>query len=221
LSKNLPLSRFGRAYFVAKNLTIRNPTPSIVRENKADGSGDLKKSQVMERLSEAHIYVGTYAKYNEGSIFGKWMDLSDFSDKSEFLAACRELHQDESDPELMFQDWENIPSALISESWLSDNIFEIIDVVSELSETQQEAFSVWLNYTNHDIVSEDITDLLVSFEEDYQGEFQNEEDYAYDLVEQCYDLPEFAKTYFDYKKFARDLFIGDYWYDNGFVFRRT
>lgn len=30
----------------------------------------------MEKLSEPRIYVGTYAKYNEGSIFGKWMDLS-------------------------------------------------------------------------------------------------------------------------------------------------
>ena len=34
-----------------------------------------------------------------------------------------------------------------------------------------------------------------------------------------YDLPEFAKTYFDYKQFARDLFMCDYWFDDGFVFR--
>ena len=31
--------------------------------------------------------------------------------------------------------------------------------------------------------------------------------------------PEFAKTYFDYEKFARDLFMCDYWFDDGFVFR--
>ncbi len=30
------------------------------------------------------------------------------------------------------------------------------------------------------------------------------------LVNDCYDLPEFALTYFDYEKFARDLFLGDY-----------
>jgi antirestriction protein len=39
------------------------------------------------------------------------------------------------------------------------------------------------------------------------------------IVEECYDLPEFAKTYFDYKQFARDLFMCDYWFDDGFVFR--
>ena len=79
----------------------------------------------MENISEARIYVGTYAKYNGGSILGKWLDLSDYSDKEEFYEACRELHKDEQDPEFMFQDWEYIPSDLIGESWLAENIFEL------------------------------------------------------------------------------------------------
>jgi len=175
----------------------------------------------MEKLSEARIYVGTYAKYNEGSIFGKWMDLSDYSDSEEFYEACHALHCDEEEPELMFHDWKNIPSALIGESWLVENIFGIIDAVSNLSETEQEAFFVWLGNSSRDIASEEIHDLILSFEDDYQGEYNDEEDYAYEVVEQCYDLPEFAKTYFDYEKFARDLFMGDYWYEDGFVFRRS
>ena len=76
-------------------------------------------------LSEARVYVGTYNKYNSGSLFGKWLDLSDYSDKDEFMEACRELHKDDQDPEFMFQDYENIPEALISESWLSDKFFEL------------------------------------------------------------------------------------------------
>ena len=50
-------------------------------------------------LSEARIYVGTYAQYNNGSLFGEWLDLSDYSDKDDFLEACAELHKDEQDPE--------------------------------------------------------------------------------------------------------------------------
>jgi antirestriction protein len=149
------------------------------------------------------------------------MDLSDYSDREEFYNACRELHNDEEDPELMFQDSENIQSALIGESSLADNIFEIIEAVSKLSETQQEAFGVWLDYMSGNIANEDIDDLIESFEDDYQGEYKDEEDFTYEIVEQCYDLPEFAKTYFDYEKFARDLFIGDYYYENGYVFRRS
>ena len=49
--------------------------------------------------------------------------------------------------------------------------------------------------------------------------FRSEEDFAYEIIEECYNLPEFAKTYFDYEKFARDLFMCDYWFDDGFVFR--
>lgn len=173
----------------------------------------------MENISEARIYVGTYAKYNGGSIFGKWLDLSDYSDKEEFYEACSELHKDEQDPEFMFQDWEYIPSDLIGESWLADNIFEIIEAIDELDDDKKAAFEVWLNHGSHDITTKDITDLMRSFEDDFQGVYNDEEDYAYEIVDECYDLPEFAKTYFDYAKFARDLFMGDYWFEDGYVFR--
>lgn len=75
----------------------------------------------MNNIQDAQIYVGTYAKYNGGSIFGEWLILSDYYDKEEFYEACRQLHADENDPEFMFQDHENIPEGLIGESWLSDN----------------------------------------------------------------------------------------------------
>ena len=54
-------------------------------------------------LSEAKVYVGTYAKYNNGSLSGAWLDLSDYSDKEEFYEACRELHKDEEDAEYIPQ----------------------------------------------------------------------------------------------------------------------
>ncbi|MDN3710147.1 antirestriction protein ArdA [Myroides ceti] len=50
--------------------------------------------------SEASVYVGTYGKYNDGSIFGERLTLSDYADKEEFYTACRELHNDEEDPNL-------------------------------------------------------------------------------------------------------------------------
>ena len=92
---------------------------------------NFKRHRIMEAvtLSEARVYVGTYNKYNNGSLFGKWLDLSDYSDKDEFMEACRELHKDDQDPEFMFQDYENIPEALISESWLSEKFFELRDAI--------------------------------------------------------------------------------------------
>ena len=102
-------------------------------------------------LSAASVYVGTYAKYNNGSLSGAWLDLSDYSDKEEFYEACRELHKDEEDAEYMFQDWENVPEGLIGESWISENFFALRDAVEDLSDTEQEAFFVWCNYKSHDL----------------------------------------------------------------------
>ena len=119
----------------------------------------------------------------------------------------------------MFQDYENIPETLISESWISENFFTLRDAVEDLNDTEQEAFFVWCNYKSRDLDEEDADDLVRDFQDEYQGQYDDEEDFAYEMVEECYDLPEFAKTYFDYEKFARDLFMCDYWFDDGFVFR--
>lgn len=94
-----------------------------------------KQPQIMTTTDTTpRIYVGTYHKYNSGSIEGKWLDLTDYSDKDEFYEACKELHSDEENPEFMFQDWENIPSDYIGESWLSDDVFEAIEVTQKIED---------------------------------------------------------------------------------------
>ena len=145
--------------------------------------------------------------------------LSDYSDKEEFYKACRELHRDEADAEYMFQDWDNVPEGLIGESWISENLFALRDAVEDLDDTEQEAFFVWCNYKNRDLEGENADFLVRNFRDEYQGQYGDEEDFADRIVEECYDLPEFAKTYFDYSQFAGDLFMCDYWFDDGFVFR--
>lgn len=69
------------------------------------------------------IYVGTYAKYNNGSIEGKWLHLADYASRADFMQACRELHKDEADPEFMFQDASGVPSWMWSESHISEEIW--------------------------------------------------------------------------------------------------
>ena len=85
----------------------------------------------MKNNIEPAVYVGTYKKYNEGSIYGKWMTLSDYSDFDEFEEACRELHKDEEDPEFMCQDKEYIPDSKYCESgleWLKFYWDELADL---------------------------------------------------------------------------------------------
>lgn len=93
---------------------------------KANGGETPKSPEKGEDnpLKGARVYVGTYAKYNAGSLEGKWLSLEDYANKAEFIAACRKLHKDEADPELMFQDWEGIPSWMIGESHIDAEVWD-------------------------------------------------------------------------------------------------
>ena len=191
------------------HLSLPNKSKNLIQNSK----------EMIQQIntSGASVYVGTYGKYNDGSIFGEWLTLSDYADKDEFYDACKELHNDEADPEFMFQDYGNIPNGLIGECWISDKIFEVLEALEDMDESRQEAFLIWCNNGHRKLSEGDIDDLISDFDDDYIGEYKDEEDFAYEHVEQM-DLPEFAKRYFDYEAFARDLFCGDYWSDGGHVF---
>lgn len=162
------------------------------------------------------IYVGTYGKYNEGNLDGKWLDLEDYENEDEFLEACRELHADEEDPEFMYQDWEDIPDALIDESYLTPQIWDFVRMIRECGNDtdRKEALRTFADYFGAEAVED--------FDERYCGKYDSETAYAEEIVRECYfeELSEFAQTYFDYEKYARDLFMCDYLYENGYVFRR-
>lgn len=169
-------------------------------------------------ITQASIYVGTYAKYNNGSLFGEWLTLCDYTDAEEFYNACRELHEDEEDPEFMFQDYENIPESLVSESWLSDKFFEVRDALLDMDGDLSAPFLVWCSNGNHDLSKEDVNNLINAFEEDYAGEYDSEEDFAREVIREQYELDDFTQQYFDYAAYAHDLFCGDYWFESGYVF---
>ena len=80
----------------------------------------------------ARVYVGTYRKYNEGSLNGGWIDLADCADYSAFLSKCKLLHKNERDPEYMIQDHEDMPDGLSCLEWLSEQDFN--DIKAELAQ---------------------------------------------------------------------------------------
>lgn len=61
----------------------------------------LRKAVAQHRSNhngEPSIYCGTYAKYNEGSICGLWIDLTTFDTHRDFISFCKAIHADEKDP---------------------------------------------------------------------------------------------------------------------------
>lgn len=173
---------------------------------------------------EAKIYVGTYKKYNEGSLYGKYLDLTEFANKEEFYLACQALHSDEQDAEFMFQDWEGVisdmPEKWRGESYISETVFKFLQGFAD-EEDKTEPFLEWLKYSGY---SGDFDYLKQKFEEAYIGEFENEKAFAEHLAEELGYYTALEKAginvrYFDEEAFARDLFIGDYNFYSGVVFQ--
>ena len=61
-------------------------------------------------------------------------------------------------------------------------------------------------------------DWIGDFEDSYQGELSTRE-FAEQLAEDFFDLDSTLGGYFDYEKWERDLFMGDYWENDGHIFR--
>ena len=144
----------------------------------------------------AKIYVGTYAKYNDGSIEGAWLDCEDYSDHAEFIAACEELHKDESDPELMFQDFEDFPKDFYNESSIDARLWDFLD----LDTGDREIVTAWLS-ENSLAKNEDLQSIVDSF----TGRYDSWADYAEEITKDCHKIPDYLQFYIDWEKMGRDM----------------
>lgn len=173
------------------------------------------------------IYVGTYRKYNNFSIEGKWLNLSDYSDREEFYEACKELHKDGTDPEFHFQDWEDLPKFMISESSLDECIFDYLEAMEEMDDTRADAFDIFVKSVHGSW--EGLSQMQSYFEDSYQGFYgYGTEDaqmkYTYQYVDDCgylNGIPETVQRYFDYEAFSKDLFISDLDEVDGHIFSKN
>ena len=166
----------------------------------------------MKDLNGIGIYVGTYAKYAAGSIFGTWLDMGKFADAEEFFDVCRELHCDEDDPEFMFQDFQGFPEGWYSECMGEGTIQKIIDY-AKLTEDEREMLDDYTEYAGDDATFEEARDNCL-------GKYDSEEDYCEQYAEECMNIPDGLKFYIDYKAMARDFFMDLYMGSNGYVFTR-
>lgn len=164
-------------------------------------------------MTAPSVFVGTYKAYNNGSLKGKWFYLEAYSDRDEFYDAIKAFHcnpdnddartEPEDDPEFMFQDWEGIPDAYISECWLHDDLW---DNWVNLTDDERELLTVYLDHVNAD-------GDLAEAKERFQGKFNSPEDWAEDYWENSgllSEIPENLRFYIDYQAYARDCrYAGD------------
>lgn len=157
---------------------------------KALGVGGTKKrTRRIGAVEMTHpaVYVGTYKKYNNGSLFGEWVDLTKFATYEDFMRYIRKLHKDERDPEFMMQDFEGYPREWYYEGGMSKETFDKIREYWDAfdgDDVKRAAYEAYVDYMGDDATVE-------SFEENYYGTFSSEYDYIDEMIEEGVLSPEY------------------------------
>jgi antirestriction protein len=158
-----------------------------------------------------NLFVNTWGNYNEnGADGGKWITLPMDPDELEEVLENIADAMGDHDPEWAIHDYE-----WESEMELGD-VHEM-DSITEWNERCQEAYDL------EEWEAEEIAAAIEAYgytfaealERQQRGCFifyagRDLEELAEELINDCYDLPEFALRYFDYEAFARDLSFDGY-----------
>lgn len=179
-------------------------------------------------MANISIYIANLGKYNEGYLVGEWIDLPVTEEEFEALFVRIKVgHYEEGKyvagyeeggsfyEEVAIHDYDSELFGLSIGEY--DNIQNLNELAEELESKDLEFVEAIVEATGCDLedaIGRQYEDAIF-----YKG--QDLVDVAYDIIEECYDLPEFAKRYFDYEAFARDLsFDGYHEVKNGVIYIR-
>ena len=159
--------------------------------------------------TNTRIYVACLAAYNNGKLHGKWIEANqDASEIYAEVAAMLKTSPERGAEEWAMHDYEGFGEIGFSE-WPD---FARISKIASLIEDHGDAFSLW--YNSQDGQNVEASELEEKFLEQWQGAHDSKEAFADYLLEstgQLSELPEFARRYFNFESFARDLELsGDY-----------
>ena len=158
-----------------------------------------------------NIFVNTWGNYNtNGADGGQWitlpMDPEELEEVLDNIAAA----MGDMDPEWFINDYEWTIETELGDVHEMDNIQEWNErcqEVDNLEEWEAEEVAAAIEaygYTFAEALERQQRGCFIF----YAG--QDLEEVAEELINECYDLPEFALRYFDYEAFARDLSYDGY-----------
>jgi antirestriction protein len=158
-----------------------------------------------------NIFVNTWGNYNEnGADGGQWITLPmEEEELQEVLENIAALMKDE-DPEWFINDYEWTIETELGDVHEMDSITdwnERCQEADDLEEWEAEEIAAAIEaygYTFAEALERQQRGCFIF----YRG--QDLEEVAEELINECYDLPEFALRYFDYEAFARDLSFDGY-----------
>ena len=155
----------------------------------------------MITIDTPRIYVADLAAYNNGVYHGIWIDATEDVDsiRDQINEMLKNSPEDSSE-EFSIHDFENFGDYKVEE--YSD--IEILHEVAAFIQEHNDVAIAALSYTS------ELDEAKEMVDERYHGCYDSEEEFAEQLYDDCYTIPEHLQYYIDYKKIARDLFMDGY-----------
>lgn len=151
-------------------------------------------------------FITNLGKYNEMELVGEWISFPITNEELEEVK--KEIGIDgKYYEEYFFTDWDiDINYCAWSDEFI--NIEEMNEMAEQIEDFDSYDFAKLEALIEAQCYTIDEALNNMDRAEFYEG--ITLEDYAYNYIEECYNLPEFALRYFDYEAFARDLSFGGY-----------
>ena len=149
---------------------------------------------------EIRIYVACLASYNNGTLYGEWIDAAQgvdgiWKDVSQMLLKSPAEYAEE----WAIHDHDGFGGIHISEY----ESFESIAASAEFLEEHGDLGAKLISYYG------DLDDARNAISDNYAGQYDSVSDYAEQLTEETTQIPEALRYYIDYEKMGRDLEIND------------
>ncbi|CAA0121076.1 Uncharacterised protein [Halioglobus japonicus] len=151
---------------------------------------------------DIRIYVADLAAYNNGKLWGVWVDAT--ADLDTIWEAINTMLK--ASPEGFSEEWAIHDHEGFGRYGLDE--YESIARVHELAGFLAEHPELGSELLDH--FSGDLDDAKRALDEGYAGEYTSLADYAEELTESTSDIPEHLAYYIDYERMGRDMgFSGD------------
>jgi antirestriction protein len=167
----------------------------------------------MISTEEYRIYVACLAAYNEGTLYGDWIVLNEYSDIDTVMEKVSAILAES--PAEGAEEWavHALDGVDLSGEPTIEECIEWVRNAEEVAGTCGSA-DVWRAYSN--LFDGDADDCQDRYQGEYRGDTEFAEGYA-DSTGLLAEVPDSLQCYFDYEAFARCLMM-DYSEDSGYYF---
>ncbi|MGN1337355.1 MAG: antirestriction protein ArdA [Candidatus Coprovivens sp.] len=168
----------------------------------------------MKNVLNVKVVVGAWKAYNEcneRSLGSEWIDLTDFDSFDDVIEELKNQgFTDDELEETFIQDIEaDVDLGINCDYTNIEDLFLMLEELDNL-DLCSEAIQAYIETVGS------LDDLLKYEPEIYWYDNMDLEDVAYELMHDCYDIPDYLENYIDYSRFAQDLSLdGFYECSNG------